>query len=33
MATNPSNPKAFFDIQIGGREAGRIVFEVRFSAD
>ena len=28
VATNPANPKVFFDISIGGSPAGRIVFEL-----
>jgi peptidylprolyl isomerase len=28
VATNPDNPKVFFDISIGGSPAGRIVFEL-----
>jgi len=27
-AVNPANPKVFFDITIGGRAAGRVVFEL-----
>ena len=27
-ATNPTNPKVFFDVAIGGQPAGRIVFEL-----
>jgi hypothetical protein len=28
-AHDPSNPRVFFDIRIGGVDSGRIVFEVR----
>ena len=28
VATNPANPKVFFDISIGDQPAGRIVFEL-----
>jgi peptidylprolyl isomerase len=28
VATNPANPKVFFDITIGGQAAGRVVFEL-----
>lgn len=28
-ATGAANPKVFFDITIGGNDAGRVTFEVR----
>ena len=28
QATNPKNPRVFFDLEIGGKPAGRIIFEL-----
>lgn len=29
QASNPANPKVFFDISIGSEDAGRVTFEVK----